>query len=246
MKTYKNANNRSNKMGSGLILLVIGLIFFFRNLGIGIPDWILSWHTFLILIGVSIGYKRDFKGGGWLAMVLIGAYFTLEDMAGLDFSPYYFATGLIGVGLYLILKPSKQKDRFKNETVDFGTVKPAEPGDIPIAESEYIDSINVFSASKQHIYSKNFRGGDIVAIFGGCDLNLSQADMEGTVILDLIAIFGGVKIIVPPGWVVKSEITAVFGGVDDKRSVLPATDGLVKILRIKGVALFGGVDIRNF
>ena len=233
-------------MGSGLILLVIGLIFFFRNLGIGIPDWIFSWHTFLILIGLGIGYKRDFTGGGWLAMVLIGGYFTLEDIAGLDFSAYYFATALIGMGLYLILKPSKQKDVFKKETVDFGTVNSAGTENIHAQESEYIDSVNVFSASKQHIYSKNFKGGDIVAIFGGCDLNLNQADIEGTINLDLIAIFGGVKIIVPPTWVVKSEITAVFGGVDDKRSVLPATDAPVKILRIKGVALFGGVDIRNF
>jgi len=60
------------------------------------------------------------------------------------------------------------------------------------------------------------------------------------------AVFGGAKIIVPPGWLVKSEVTAIFGGLDDKRSVQPLVDVPTKILIIKGVAMFGGVDIRNY
>jgi predicted membrane protein len=104
----------------------------------------------------------------------------------------------------------------------------------------------VFSGSKQHVYSKAFKGGEIVSIFGGCDLNLSQADFNNTVVLEVTAIFGGVKIVVPPTWTVKSDVTAIFGGLDDKRSVLSVTEEPRKIIIIKGLALFGGVDIRNF
>ena len=116
-----------------------------------------------------------------------------------------------------------------------------------VEDNDILDSVNVFGGSHQKIFSKNFQGGDVIAIFGGCDINLIKADFNDTITLDVVAIFGGCKIIVPPGWEVKSEVTAIFGGVDDKRSVGPTSnEGPRKILIVKGVALFGGVDIRNF
>ncbi|MNW17334.1 hypothetical protein D3C71_2164980 [compost metagenome] len=64
--------------------------------------------------------------------------------------------------------------------------------------------------------------------------------------MDVVAIFGGVKIVVPPGWEVRSEVTAIFGGLDDRRTLgVPAVEPR-KILIIEGVVMFGGVDIRNF
>ena len=57
----------------------------------------------------------------------------------------------------------------------------------------YLDSVNVFGGSHQTIYSKNFKGGEITAVFGGCDVNLTQADFEGVVAIDVTAIFGGAK-----------------------------------------------------
>jgi len=247
METYKNTNNRSNRLGSGLLLLTIGLIFFLRNLGIGIPHWVFSWHTFLIAIGLLIGYRRNYTGGGWLVMVLIGAYFTIEDIADINLSQYYFAGAFIILGLYLILKPTGiNKKSWKKKTVDFNLAGDADAEASATDEDDYIDSVNVFGGSKQQVFSKKFKGGDVTSIFGGCDINLTHADFEDTVTLDVVAIFGGVKIIVPPHWVVKSEMTPIFGGVDDKRAVAPLSDGPHKIIKIKGVALFGGVDIRNY
>mgnify|MGYP003462789976 FL=1 len=77
-------------------------------------------------------------------------------------------------------------------------------------------------------------------------MNLTQADFEGQVVIDVTAIFGGTKIIVPQGWHVKSEVTAIFGGLEDKRGIMPIAEGQNKLLIIKGIALFGGVDIRSF
>ncbi len=245
METYKNTHSRSNRLGTGLILLIIGLIFFLRNFGIGIPHWVFSWHTLLLIIGLMIGVRRKFNGGGWLIMVLIGGYFTLEDIADLNLSQYYFAAGLIILGLYLILKPAGfNKGHWKKKAVDFNLEN--QPDNAVPDENDYIDSVNVFGGSKQQVYSKNFKGGDVISIFGGCDLNLTNADFEDTVTLEVVAVFGGVKIIVPPNWIVKSELTPLFGGIDDKRAIQPIGEGPQKIIKIKGVALFGGVDIRNY
>jgi len=257
MKNYNHTGNHSNRMWSGLILLIIGVVFFLRNFGVYFPHWIFSWHTILLVIGLSVGAKRNFNGGGWLVMVLIGGYFTLQDIFGYDFSRYSFALALVAIGLVLILKPSrKSKFKAEKEVPDFNfNTSESSTGDsleeetgkqYSSDEHDFIDSTNVFSGSKLQVVSKNFKGGDVISILGGCDLNLSQADFKDTVLLDVVAIFGGVKIIVPPSWIVKSEVTAVFGGIDDKRSVPSVIEEPRKILIIKGIALFGGVDIRNF
>lgn len=254
----ENNSNSSSRLWSGLILLLVGLVFFLDNIGVNIPGWIISWHTLLILIGLLVGYKRNFDGGGWLSMVLIGGVFTLEEIADYDLSKYYFAIAFIILGLYLIFRP-KRKKTFKAKWKSEWETKKAdfENSDGPAEKTtEYIynvedrhdvlDSVNVFSGSHQNIYSKNFKGGEVIAVFGGCDLNLTQTDFEGSIVIEVVAIFGGVKIIVPPSWEVKSEVTAVFGGMDDKRAVGPANDQSKKTLIINGVALFGGVEIRNF
>lgn len=253
MKNYNYNGGQTNRVWAGLILLIIGLCFLLRNLGLTLPHWVFSWHTILIVIGLAVGAKRNFTGGGWLIMVVIGGYFTLQDIADLDFSRYSFALGFVAIGLYMILKPAKwDKDRWEKKKPVFNLTDNPENGGAENSESsdtydanDHIDSVNVFSHSKQQVYSKKFIGGDVITIFGGCDVNLTQADFSDTVVLDVVAIFGGIKIIVPPTWIVKSEVTAVFGGVDDKRSVLSGGTEPRKII-IKGVALFGGVDIRNF
>jgi len=264
MENYKIKNrSHSNSAWSGLILLIIGVVFFLRSFGIYIPGWILSWPMLLVAIGLLIGFKRNFRGGGWLIMVLIGGYFTLGNIVDFDIRKYYFSLAFIGLGLYMIFKPKRNQDRWKKKfdasqfselnkekdaQFEYGssfsdTKDAATEGNV----SDFIDSVNAFGGTHHKVYSKNFKGGDVVAIFGGCEINLTQADFEGTVRIDVVALFGGVKIIVPPTWLVKSEATAIFGGIDDKRAVVPFEgEGARKILIIEGVAIFGGVDIRNF
>jgi len=251
MKTTSINSGNSNRHWSGLILLAIGVIFFLRNFGIDIPDWVISWRTLLIAIGLFIGFKRNFKGAAWLIFVVVGAYFTLEDIGDFNLSRYYFALIFIALGLYLILKPKadplkKWNLKHTGETSADSPLTLNPTDEIPPTESDIIDSVNVFGGAHQRIYSKNLKGGDVVAIFGGCELNLSHSDFKDTITLEVVAIFGGIKIIVPPNWEIKSEAAAIFGGIDDKRAVAPFGEGPRKILVIKGLALFGGVDIKNY
>jgi hypothetical protein len=45
---------------------------------------------------------------------------------------------------------------------------------------------------------------------------------------------------------VVTEMAAVFGGIDDKRSLTQVLTDKSKVLVIKGTSIFGGIDIRNF
>lgn len=252
-----NKTNNSSRVCTGLVILVVGLVFFLDNIGVNIPDWLISWPTGMIAIGLLIGFKRKFSGGPWIFFLVIGGFFTVESIMEIDMSKYYFALIFILIGMYLILKPksSFDKRRFKRKfgkkSVDFNEYAAEEVGEeektfYDIDKNDILDTTNVFGGSHQNIYSKNFKGGDAIAIFGGADINLTQADFTGTIILDVVAIFGGIKIIIPPSWEVKSEVTAIFGGIDDKRALGQVLEEPRKMIIIKGVALFGGVDIRNF
>ncbi|WP_407430483.1 LiaF transmembrane domain-containing protein [Arcticibacter sp.] len=112
---------------------------------------------------------------------------------------------------------------------------------------DYLDTVSIFGGIKKNIVSKNFKGGDIVTIMGGAEINLTQADIHGTIIIDITQVFGGTKLILPPQWKVSSDLAALFGGIEDKRPIVQAihlADDKVVILR--GTSVFGGIDIRSY
>jgi len=249
----KNDNNyikNSGRVWSGFIIVIIGFAFLLNNMGLNIPRWIFSWSNFLIALGVFIGVRRNFKGIAWLILILIGAYNTLGNIPGLDLdlSKYALGIGLVIVGGFLIFRPKdtlafrkKRKDKNKadfdfDEATDKKTVN----------NNDVIEVMAVFGGSNQTVYSKNFQGGDITAVFGGADIVMTQADFPETVSLDVTAVFGGIKLIVPQNWAIKSNVTALFGSVEDKRShVMPVAE-MKKTLILDGTALFGGIEIKSF
>ncbi|HPF00376.1 MAG TPA: hypothetical protein PKY63_06895, partial [Bacteroidales bacterium] len=67
---------------------------------------------------------------------------------------------------------------------------------------------------------------------------------EGDNILEISAVFGGFKLIVPAHWNVKIETSNVFGGVVDKRIVTGTVD-MTRTLVVRGSAVFGGGEITS-
>ena len=59
--------------------------------------------------------------------------------------------------------------------------------------------------------------------------------------------FGGSTFIVPENWNVRVEVTSIFGGFADKRSL--AADTVIdnsRTLVIKGIIFFGGGEVKSF
>lgn len=247
---HKNNQNNSSGALSGFIIAIIGFGLLLNNMHLNIPEWILSWSNFLILIGVFIGVRRNFKGIAWLILILVGAYNTLDNIPDLNFDPskYALGVGLVIIGGFLIFRPKdsaffgrKRKDR-KSAKFDFEGAA----NDKTANNNDIIDVMAVFGGSTQTVYSKNFKGGDISAVFGGADIVMTQADFPETVSLDVTAVFGGIKLIVPQNWAIKSNVTALFGSVEDKRSHVMPVSEMTKTLILDGTALFGGIEIKSF
>jgi len=254
MENLNNINKNSGRVWSGAIIVIIGLAFLLNNIGLDIPRWIFSWHTFLIVLGLFLGARRNFKGIGWLVVLLVGVYNTLQRIPELDIdiSKYALGFGLVIVGAFLILRPKSnfEKKKFKANFKDqFGeTDEPTafKGKEKNVMNNDVLDVTAVFGGSNQIVYSKNFQGGDITAVFGGADINLTQTDFEDTVSLDVTAVFGGIKLVVPQNWAIKSNVTALFGSVEDKRAHMMPNGEIHKTLVLDGTAMFGGIEIRSF
>jgi hypothetical protein len=85
----------------------------------------------------------------------------------------------------------------------------------------------------------------VVALMGGAVLDFRETRLPlGVTEVEAVAIMGGIEIIVPPGVRVVSEGWGILGGFEQAGdTLLPAGD--VPTLRVTGVALMGGVEIKE-
>ena len=84
-----------------------------------------------------------------------------------------------------------------------------------------------------------------VAVMGGCEMDLRQAEIEGPeVVITAVAFWGGVHVIVPEGIDVQLEGFSFMGGRNLKVRDVPIVPGSPRI-RVRGYAVMGGIDIRS-
>lgn len=109
-----------------------------------------------------------------------------------------------------------------------------------------LDYSAVFSGLDKKIVTKDFKGGKVNVVFGGGTLDLSEAQIakNGTAKLEVNAVFGGIKIIVPRTWNVNSSLVGVFGGFNNATE-LPEEKAQTGRLLLKGAAVFGGGEVVN-
>jgi class 3 adenylate cyclase len=84
-----------------------------------------------------------------------------------------------------------------------------------------------------------------VAVMGGCEMDLRQAEIEGPeVVITAVAFWGGVHVIVPEGIDVQLEGFSFMGGRNLRVRDVPIVPGSPRI-RVRGYAVMGGIDIRS-
>lgn len=238
------SKRRENIIG-GIILLGIGGILLARQAGVDLPSWLFTWPMILIIVGVFVGIKTHFKDFGWLLLIGIGTFFLVDKMPNVEIREFILPIIVITAGLIVLLggifrKPKRLSDDTSQTQGD--TLITANTG----ATAENImEVVSIFGSAKRVVLSKNFKGGEIISIFGSSEINLTNADFTGTLVLEVVQIFGGTKLIIPPHWEVQSQTATIFGGIEDKRSIQAGGDK-PKILVIDGATIFGGVTISSY
>ena len=164
-------------------------------------------------------------------------FFLVTDILDIQFEVRrcFWPILIIVVGIVLIFK---RRPRFE---------APNMPGSSFDSTEDVLDSVTIFGGVKKNIISKTFRGGEAVTVFGGTELNFSQADIENPVVLELVQVFGGTKLIVPPHWKVQTdELVTIFGGLNDKRPLPSQPTEPTRVIIIRGTCVFAGIDIKSY
>ncbi len=236
-------NNMKARTWIGAALIILGGLFIIDNfnlLNFDLTNFIFSWEVIVIVIGavLMINDRGNFVG---LVMIVIGLLFLFSDIYYYDVYEIfyqYWPILLIILGLSILLK--------RHDSAKKGHVKNWDKKK-SIVDDDELDEASIFAATKKMITSKNFKGGRVTAIFGGSEIDLLDAELaEGENVIDVIAIFGGVELIIPPHMKVMPKLSSVFGGFDDKRRRVEESEiNSDKVLVIKGLAVFGGGEIKN-
>lgn len=108
-------------------------------------------------------------------------------------------------------------------------------------ESDELALVAIFDGIKLANRAKAFRGGSMLAWYGGIDVDLTEAQLAPDAHLRLNALLGGISIRIPPGWRVESSAKALLGGIDVRTRDADGPDA--PTLTVDGFAAMGGIAI---
>jgi len=207
----------------GVVIVLVGGLLLMRNLDFlefTIPSIIFKWQSILIIIGILFVTSSTNRSTGFI-LIIVG---------GIGLYPEFWPLVLVLIGLYLLLGRLKPTGKIESEF-----------------NKEDFNDVSIFGGGKKHYQSDNFKGGSVTAIFGGSEIDLLNCKLaEGENVLEIFAIFGGTSILAPSDWRIEINTVPIFGGFSDDRRRDP---NLVqrddRVLKVKGLILFGGGEIKN-
>ena len=234
-------HNAKKRVLIGLVILTVGGLLLLRNLGFYedfINEYIFRWEMILIGFGIVNLLSHEGPGPGLLLLLIGGGLYArnyVELPHGLSFWQLFLAGVFILAGLFLILKRKNVGHCETRRETKMG--------------NDNIDEIAFFGGGDRTIVTDSFKGGKMLAIFGGSNFNLSRSKLApGKNYIDVLAVFGGFKLIVPEDWNVKVSAISIFGGFSDKHRVNPSepvSDSEPQLI-IKGFVIFGGGEIKSY
>lgn len=221
----------------GVVVIVLGVTWTLDNFNIRFAHdiWRMVWRYWpiaLVVVGVAqIGQARTWAGyAGGLIWLVAGAWLMGQTLGIIHVSLWaMWPLVLVVFGAWILLNGIRPP----------GTgVRSASVSD------QTVGAIAVMSGVKRRSASPDFRGGDLIAFMGGTTLDLRDAGIaSGEARIEVFAMWGGIEVFVPEGWVVVDKVFPFMGGVDDKtrRPTAEAPPRLV----VKGLVIMGGVEIKH-
>jgi hypothetical protein len=218
------------KLVVGGFLALLGLLMTLDNLGIIDGD---AYYRFWSLALILIGALR-LAGGNWtwgLGLIVAGSWILALNLDWIRFTLFdLWPLLLIGGGVVMVAGALGYR-----------------PNHLPARAGSLVWA--TFSTPKVFETSRDFRGASLVAFLGGCQLDLTGADIaENPAVIDATAIWGGIEIFVPVGWEVAGEVVPVMGGFEIKLAAperRPESSETRRQLIVRGVAFMGGIEVKT-
>lgn len=246
-----------SRMVFGAILIILGLLFTLDRFDVidagNFSDY---WSLILVAVGIAkVMQPPGSQGRGFGAvLIVIGVLVLLENLDIIEYSVWdFWPLILVLIGVSLLMRATgvrvcgSQPPPAPLSSLDEGLE--AGPGNAerprPVSTGpERVFATAILGGVERRVTSDDFRGGSLTAVMGGCELDLRQAAIASSpAVLDVFAMWGGIDLRVPPEWTVKVEGTPIMGAIEDHTS--PGRGSGAQVLIIRGVAIMGGVEIKN-
>lgn len=259
----KDSDNIKPRSLLGIILIGLAVLLFFHNIGLRFLGHLFAnWPVALMLIGGGLVYMEsrhknlNSQSRGILPYVLIalgGIFFLAQrGILGLSLGSIGLPLVLLIAGLFILRRRDNPLGRLRDVSdgkelmnTDAQTTDSAE-GSTGTFETK-IDIFTLLGGGHFNTRSQKLKGGSVVCILGGAEIDIRDADCEGdTIEIDILAFMGGAEIKIPPHWQVTVKVLPLMGGVSNKTTCLADKMRVPpKHLIITGTALMGGVEVRN-
>jgi predicted membrane protein len=194
------------------------------------------WPLLLVCVGIPNFMRREHRFWG-TALIAAGVILQLNELGIAHFGWNDIWPILLILGGLMLMWGAIEARRSPSA--------PATSGD----PRTTLEDSAIFSGVERRVTSQDFQGGRVTAIFGGVELDLSDANIQGDeAAMEINAIFGGIELRIPETWQVAFRGTPIFGGISDKtRSgrAVNVDDPSRKVLVLTGAVIFGGVEIKN-
>jgi predicted membrane protein len=216
----------------GLGVIAVGVLFTLDNLHvIHAEDYLQYWPLFLIAIGLLKLYQtRDGRSGtlGGLIFTVAGVWLLLEETAVIRVSFWdMWPLLLVLFGIHLVWQGATGR----------------RPGRPDADSNATVSALAILGGVVRGNNSRQFRGGSLTAVMGGCDIDLRQAAIDGEAVLDVSVMWGGIEIKVPEDWTVVSHVVPLMAGFEDKTR--PPQGATTHRLIIRGFAIMAGIEVKN-
>jgi predicted membrane protein len=252
MSSKSTLANAAPQLIFGGFIIIVGFLFLLDNMGlINAGNLFDYWPSIFILIGLVRIVQADTGAGRMIGsiFVLVGFFWILDNVGALEVSfSRVWPVLLILIGLAVIWKglstPSLKPAAYRSAgPLGPSDAKTGGTADSATGDSTAVQGVAVLGGFKRVINSQDFRGGNLTAFMGGCEIDLRDASISSNpAVIDVFAFWGGVELRVPDDWVVELRGMPILGGFEDKTR--PPREHLKRLV-IKGMVIMGGVEVKN-
>jgi predicted membrane protein len=208
------------KLIIGIFFVLHGLLLAADNIGLlSAWDYLRYWPAVILLLGIYKLWEPGRQLAGAI-LTVVGASLLAQNAGWLHLSVFALWPLLLIIGGIVVIA----------RAIGF---------EVPSGDSRNIFS--VFNARK--IAPQDFDRANIVAIMGGCELDLTHAEMtHSPAVIDVFAMWGGIEIYVPDNWEIIGEVTPVMAGFEVKVAPKGAPQ---RQLVVRGAAIMAGIEVKR-